>query len=119
METTSAQVKDFSLLVRTHGVEWEAMAPGVFMKALRSDPATGAATILVKLDPATGFPEHNHPGGEEVFVLEGEVQLDQRHLGAGDYLYTPPGEKHAVWSQKGCTLFAVLPKPIEILNESR
>lgn len=119
MESTSAQSKNLPAVVRTQDAPWESMVPGVSMKALRSDPATGAATILVKLEAGASFPEHNHPGGEEVFVLEGDVQLDQRHLGAGDYLYTPPGEKHAVWTQKGCTLFAVLPKPIEILNESR
>lgn len=118
-ESTSAPSKNLLAVVRTQDAPWDPMAPGVSMKTLRSDQASGAATLLVKLDAGASFPEHNHPGGEEVFVLEGDIQLDQHRLGTGDYLYTPPGEKHAVWSQKGCTVFVVVPKPIEILNESR
>jgi hypothetical protein len=52
-----------------------------------------------------------------VFVVEGRVKIGNRHLGARDYLYTPPQGVHAVWSESGCEMLVALPKPIEILTE--
>ena len=43
---------------------------------------------MLKFDAGASYPTHNHPGGEEVFVLEGEVRIGQTQLNAGDYLYT-------------------------------
>jgi quercetin dioxygenase-like cupin family protein len=52
----------------------------------------------LKFEPGATYPAHNHPGGEEVFVIEGDVKLGKDRLSAGDYLYTPPQGKHAVRS---------------------
>jgi quercetin dioxygenase-like cupin family protein len=90
---------------------------GVSVKALRRDPETGASTALVKLEAGATFPAHDHPAGEEVFVLEGDVLIGPDRLGAGDYLYTPPGGKHAASSQNGCLFLVTLPRPVEILAD--
>jgi len=66
-------------------LDWQpTSAPGVFYKLLRSDRDTGAQTILLKFNAGAQFPAHNHPGGEEIFVIEGEIQVgrdtDRRRL---------------------------------------
>jgi quercetin dioxygenase-like cupin family protein len=88
----------------------------VSVKVLRRDPATGGSTSIVRFEAGARFPAHNHPGGEEVLVLEGEVQIGGDRLGTGDYLYTPPGGKHALSTEGGCVILVVLPQPVEILE---
>ena len=64
--------------------------------------APGREVIQVRVDfaPGVGFPRHNHPGEELVYVIEGiiEYQLDGRPpvtLKAGDVLFVPAGTYHA------------------------
>lgn len=97
---------------------WRALKiPGVLVKLLRRDGETGESTALVRLEPGSRFPAHNHPAGEEVFVIEGDVLIGPDHLRAGDYLYTPPSGKHAASSQGGCVFLVTLPRPVEILGD--
>ena len=35
----------------------------------------------------------------------------------GDYLYTPPGFKHSVKSETGCTILFIVPEEVEILQD--
>jgi quercetin dioxygenase-like cupin family protein len=72
----------------------------------------------LKFEPGATYPAHNHPGGEEVFVIEGDVKLDKDRLSSGDYLYTPPQGKHAIWSERGCILLVNVPEEVEILKAS-
>jgi quercetin dioxygenase-like cupin family protein len=75
----------------------------------------GSTTILLKFEPGSSYPYHNHPGGEEIFVLDGRVTIEGAELATGDYLYTPPGYKHAVRSEEDCTLLLMIPEEVEIL----
>ncbi len=107
-------------VVRSREVEWQPLdepgVSGVYVKVLRVDGATGRApTILLRFEPGATYPPHNHPGGEEIFVLEGDVRLGKDHLRAGDYLYTAPNNKHGVSSETGCVLLLVVPEEVEIL----
>ena len=105
------------VVVRSGEEGWRALKiPGVSVKALRRDTETGGSTALVRLEPGARFPAHNHPAGEEVFVLEGDVLIGPDRLKAGDYLYTPPNGKHAASSQGGCVFLVTLPRPVEILT---
>ena len=105
-------------VVSSATAEWRpSRVPGVSVKALRNDMETGASSALVRFDPGASFPAHDHPAGEEVFVLEGDVRIGRHRLTAGDYLYTPPDRKHAASSEGGCVFLVTLPKPVVILNE--
>jgi len=68
------------------------------------------------VDTGARFPAHNHPGGEQIFILEGDLQVGRDRLKAGDYLYTPPNGKHAASTEGGCVVLVTLPRPIEILE---
>jgi quercetin dioxygenase-like cupin family protein len=104
-------------VVRGAEAAWHATkVPGVSVRPLRRNPETGESTALVRFEPGARFPAHNHPAGEEVFVVESEVVIGPDRLTAGDYLYTPPDGKHAASSQDGCVFLVTLPKPIEILQ---
>lgn len=90
--------------------------PGIWVKALRYDAQKHRSpTILLRFEPGASYPYHNHPAGEELFVLEGGCRIEGAALTAGDYLYTPPQYKHAVHSDTGCTLLFVVPEEVEIL----
>jgi quercetin dioxygenase-like cupin family protein len=114
-------VKRIPQLVRTGEVEWRPLVEpgvtGVSVKVLRFDTETRRApTILLEFEPGATYPAHNHPGGEEIFVLEGDITVGQDHLKAGDYIFTPPQGKHAVRSEGGCVVLVNIPEEVEILK---
>ncbi|HZS45062.1 MAG TPA: cupin domain-containing protein [Blastocatellia bacterium] len=97
-------------------IEWQSSPiDGVSYKRLRSCSESGEQTALIRFAPGTKFPAHNHPAGEQVYVIEGELQVGKYHLVAGDYLYTPPDGKHAASTKDGCLFLVTVPKAIEIL----
>ena len=121
MEVTSSNSINPIQLVRSQQVEWRPLAEpgvsGVFVKTLRFDEKTRRyPTIMLKFEPGATYPPHNHPGGEEIFVLEGDLILGKDHLYAGDYLYTPPNAKHAARSETGCIALVNVPRQVEILK---
>ena len=104
-------------LVRSHEMSWQPLAEpgveGISVKPLRIDKETGRApTILLRFEPGSSYPAHDHPGGEEIFVLEGDIGLGKDRLGPGDYLYTAPGGKHAVHSEGGCVILVNVPQEV-------
>src|ERR1019366_10051858 len=108
-------------IVRNNQNEWQPLIEkgiryhGISIISLRFDETKQrSTTILLKFDPGTTYPYHNHPGGEEIFVLNGEAILENVILSQGDYLYTPVNFKHSVTTQKGCTLLFVVPEEVEI-----
>jgi quercetin dioxygenase-like cupin family protein len=124
MHTTSSQMASLTQLVRSHQTDWRPLAEpgvsGVFVRVLLFDEETRRApTTLLKFEAGATYPAHNHPGGEEIFVLEGDIKLGRDHLYAGDYLYTPPDGKHGVWSEKGCIVLVNVPLEVEILKPVR
>lgn len=107
-------------VVRSAQAEWRALStPGVAVKRLRADEATGASTFLLRVDAGARVPLHDHPGGEELFVLEGDLRVGADLLRAGDYLYTPSDGRHAASSERGCVVLVTLPKPVRVLEPGR
>lgn len=109
-------------ITRTGQTDWKPLTEngiktdGISVKVLRFDEATQRPpTFLLKFEASASYPNHNHPAGEEVFVLEGEVRFGTDQLKAGDYLYTPPGATHSAFSKTGCVMLFVVPEEVEIL----
>ncbi len=111
------------VVTKTNDLEWKPLVEqgvktdGIFVKILRfDDEEQRPPSFLLRFDAGASYPNHNHPGGEEVFVLEGSVRFGKIQLEKGDYLYTPPNETHSVFSKTGCTMLFVVPAEVEILK---
>ena len=66
------------------------------------------ATSLVRYAPASVFPAHGHPGGEEILVLSGTFSDGSGDYGPGCYLRNPPGSAHQPSSADGALIFVKL-----------
>ena len=80
---------------------------GIQMCVLRSDKEKGGGTVLIKFPKGARFPKHDHPGGEEVYVLEGEAVIGDVVVSKGDYLWTPPGGIHDVTAKRETILLVL------------
>jgi quercetin dioxygenase-like cupin family protein len=114
--------KNMNQLVRSTQADWKQLVEndvktdGIYIKILRFDEATQRPpTFLLKFEAGASYPNHNHPAGEEIFVLEGGIRFGPDQLNAGDYLYTAPGATHSAFSKTGCVLLFMVPEEVEIL----
>lgn len=88
--------------------EWEQVAPGIECKLLATDTERHRVSMLVRLAPDASYPAHTHAGVEELHLLDGELWVDERKLGPGDYNYGAPGAgDERVWSETGCTCLLI------------
>jgi anti-sigma factor ChrR (cupin superfamily) len=84
--------------------EWEVAAPGIHVKILAKNTEIGSVSMLVRLDPGTDYPAHQHAG--ELHLLHGILKVDDRTLYSGDFIHSEAGSvDHRVWSETGCTCF--------------
>src|SRR5688572_14595556 len=89
--------------------EFFPVSPGVELAVLRQhDGGGGGLTFLVRMEKGARAPRHDHPGGEETFVLAGALRIVARRsaahldepdlpdllLRAGEHGWVPPGERH-------------------------
>lgn len=103
---------DFSrrVVLDTNALDWApSPQPGVERRMLeREEAESGRATSIVRYAPGAGFPRHNHGGGEEIYVLEGEFADDTGSYPAGSYLRNPIGSAHQPHCPQGCVIFVKL-----------
>jgi anti-sigma factor ChrR (cupin superfamily) len=71
-------------------------------------PESGQVTSVVRYEPHSRFPTHDHPEGEEIFVLEGVFSDEHGNWPAGTFLLNPEGFRHTPFSEPGCLLFVKL-----------
>ena len=69
---------------------------------------SGQVTSVVRYERNSNFPEHDHPGGEEILVLDGIFSDQQGDWPAGTFLLNPEGFRHAPFSRDGCVLLVKL-----------
>jgi anti-sigma factor ChrR (cupin superfamily) len=87
---------------------WEEVAPGIFCKLMAADTERHRVSMLVRLLPNVEYPAHTHAGLEELFLLDGELWIDDRKLYPGDYNRAEAGSgDKRVWSETGCTCVLV------------
>ncbi len=102
------------LVVNTNNNGWvPSKLPGIKRCILeRESPSdsreAGLSTSLVTYAPGSQYPARNHPGGEEIFVLEGVFSDEYGDYRAGTYIRNPPGIHHAPFSKQGAKLLVKL-----------
>jgi putative transcriptional regulator len=82
---------------------WEDVAPGISCRLLSTDAATDRVSMLVRLAEGASYPPHQHADVEELYLLQGELWIDDRQLFPGDYNRAERGTSdQRVWSPTGC-----------------
>ena len=74
----------------------------------REAEESGHTTSFVRFEPGSSFPEHVHPQGEELYVIDGVFSDENGDYPAGTYIRNPPGSKHKPFTREGCELFVKL-----------
>lgn len=104
-----------NLLVRavadTTEMDWAPSPSGTVWRKrvhLVGPPESGQVTSVVRYEPRSKFPAHDHPEGEEILVLEGVFSDEHGDWPAGTHLLNPEGFRHAPFSEPGCRLFVKL-----------
>lgn len=64
--------------------------------------------MLFRMAPGTATPLHGHAGGEEILVLDGELADEHGRYPQGSWLRSPPGSRHAPFSDKGSVIYVKL-----------
>ncbi|MBK8180682.1 MAG: cupin domain-containing protein [Planctomycetes bacterium] len=96
---------------RHRGVSWRPLHLG-------EAPSAEDATVMIRMEPGSSYPEHEHLGVEEVLILSGGYRDDHGEHRAGSYLRYAAGSRHAPValgdadaavgpSNPACVLFAV------------
>ncbi len=63
---------------------------------------------MMRLAPGTAVPAHDHPGGEELYVLDGELADENGSYPKGTWLRMPAGSSHSLTTEQGCTIWLKL-----------
>ncbi len=94
------------VVVDTANGEWlPGRGPGLTTIPLYAEDGHPESMRLVRIAPGAGVPEHDHPGGEEVFVIDGDIEDAGGAHDAGCWLRHPDGSRHTPRSRTGCTLY--------------
>lgn len=106
-------------VIHTDEVPWLPLAPGVSMRPLRLDDASGAFTVMIRAMPGAVLPRHKHIGLSEIYVLKGESTHPQTgYTKPGDYISEHAGAVHEpLHFQEETILFMVSHGPSAFLND--
>ena len=98
----------------TADTTWQPVCEGVTLAPLRMQDGKG--TFLMKFKAGSRCPHHSHPGGEEIYVVEGRGRLNDLPVAAGNFIYTTPGDSHVLYADTDVTIHVVLPEPVVVLE---
>lgn len=106
-----------SHFIEPQGMAWEATAfPGVEVKVLYSDPATGMSTVLARLAPGAFIPLHEHQALEQTYVLEGSLEDEQGAVREGEFCWREAGNTHIARAPRGALVLSFFLKPNRFYN---
>jgi anti-sigma factor ChrR (cupin superfamily) len=97
----------YQITVRESELPWADLGmPGVSMKVLHKDEATGAMAVLTRIEARAGIPAHWHSKADEtVFVLDGDFVEAGGSYGPGSYFVGKAHTRHGPHSTvRGCTV---------------
>jgi anti-sigma factor ChrR (cupin superfamily) len=102
-----------SRIISISALPWEERRAGLKRRILWEDPATQRQVLMFRIEPSAQFACHRHLGDELIFVIEGAISdgIISDEFGtvtAGNMGYRPDGCVHALSTQHGATLLAIL-----------
>jgi anti-sigma factor ChrR (cupin superfamily) len=97
--------------------DWTAVSRDVSCKMLAGDTETGRVSMLVRLAATGTYPSHRHASTEQLYVLDGELMIDDKTLYPGDYYEASAGTAdRLVWSDTGCTCLLITSASDQLLG---
>jgi putative transcriptional regulator len=91
-------------LQRAAGPDWSEAAGGISVKLLAANTEANRLSLLVRMAPGAGYPPHRHNGPEDIYLLHGELVVNDRTLHPGEAIHAADGTvDHRVCSETGCT----------------
>lgn len=101
-----AQTDNQELRIYTKTKDWyPGLVPGLSVMPLHEHD--GISTALVRWAPNTVFNPHVHPGGEEIFVLDGIFHDEFGAYPKGSWIRSPRYSKHAPFTKEEGALIYV------------
>jgi anti-sigma factor ChrR (cupin superfamily) len=97
-----------SEIVTLSDLPWIETRPGVRQKRIWEDKATERRALLARFEPGATLPRHRHVGDEVIFLIEGANADESGVVATGNMNYRPNGCVHAVTTDNGATVLAVV-----------
>jgi anti-sigma factor ChrR (cupin superfamily) len=96
--------------LRDAASEWlPSRLPGIRIKKLSADVDRGTAMLLMHVSPGARYPGHHHSGGEDCYVISGDVTIQGQRLEAGDFHHADGNSDHVEqFSENGAVLLLVV-----------
>jgi anti-sigma factor ChrR (cupin superfamily) len=91
--------------IDTNGAEWFRPEGISGAEILRLHEFGDESVVMVRLTPDAPAIDHDHPKGEEILVLEGSLTDENGHYPKGTWIRSPAGNRHAPYTETGCTLW--------------
>jgi ChrR Cupin-like domain len=89
--------------IRAADLDWQPRRiEGVQAVVLFRDEVSRTQHLLVKAAAGVVYPLHQHAGIEEIYMLEGELIIDDQVYLAGDYIRSYPNSIHAPFTNTSC-----------------
>lgn len=104
------KAKDFQFIFTNTG-DWmpHPELKGIEVKPLSLNKEKGYLMLLMKAAAGSEYPSHHHSGAEECYVLEGDLFVEGKHLGPGDFHHAEGGSDHKpIRTKNGVTLLLVV-----------
>ncbi len=96
--------------VTAKDAKWRPVFEGVDLSPLNMKDGKGS--FLLRFKAGSVCPMHNHPGGEEIYVVSGRGRLNELNIASGDFIRTPPGESHALHAETDVVIHVITPEPV-------
>jgi anti-sigma factor ChrR (cupin superfamily) len=99
-----------SRYVQVDELPWQSTRfPGIQIKVLMEDTATGLQTVLTRMAPGSILTDHEHVELEQSWVLEGRLVDHEGEVKAGNYVWRPAGSRQAPRRAPWCWVFSSSP----------
>lgn len=108
-EQTPSTLGGFSYLLEKDSPWIELPSKGNRIRTLSDHPDDPFTIIVLEMDPGAVFPHHRHRGVETGYVLHGDLEMNGRVYGKGDFMRAEPGSNHPDFnSPSGCQALLVM-----------
>ncbi len=90
--------------IRAENQVWQPhpFVPRVTIAILHRDRTKRQLTCLLRAEAGVTYPAHRHASVEEIYMLEGDLEIAGQVYHGGDYIRSGQGSSHAPHTQGGC-----------------